>query len=266
MLCSVEACERAAYCRGMCRRHYEKAKRAGQFEPRRYRTEGCSVEGCEEPHEARGLCARHYERQRNHGDPSVRTNRDPSVIEDAGDHLRVLLEGKHGGVCLIDSNDQPYVEGRRLWANEDGYVRLKIDGRQMLLTRLLLGLGNGHDDPRQVDHIDGNPLNNRRENLRVVSYNQNQQNKASWGKSGHRNVYPDGDRWRVIVTKNGIKYSGGRHEKLEDAVEAARRLREELFTHNNEDRHPKLGRLAPSEPRMQNVVARAAADGGACKD
>jgi hypothetical protein len=120
--------------------------------------------------------------------------------------------------------------------NSGGYVEGKPEGVKQTLHRYLLGLVLG--DPLQGDHIDGDTLNNRRENLRIVTYEQNMQNKKPWGKSGHRGVYYEAkkDLYRVIVTHKGKRHSGGRHKKLEDAIAAAQALRDRLFTHHNEER------------------------------
>lgn len=125
---------------------------------------------------------------------------------------------------------------KRFFCNAEGYVLFKENGKRTLLHRFLLGLVQG--DSRQCDHVDGDPLNNRRENLRIVTYEQNMQNKKPWGRTGHRNVTWEEAKqlYRVVVTKDGKKHSGGRHKNLEDAVEAARVLRDRLFTHHVEER------------------------------
>jgi hypothetical protein len=49
--CSVQDCEKKAYRRGMCNRHYEQAKDKKE----------CSVQGCEKKAYRRGMCRGHYE-------------------------------------------------------------------------------------------------------------------------------------------------------------------------------------------------------------
>jgi hypothetical protein len=58
--CSIDGCERAAVCRGMCHRHYKEARVAGRT---------CTIPGCEKPLSARGWCKMHHRRWERHGDP-----------------------------------------------------------------------------------------------------------------------------------------------------------------------------------------------------
>jgi hypothetical protein len=72
--------------------------------------------------------------------------------------------------------------------------------RYIKLHRFLL---NVYDD-RVVDHIDGNPLNNTRANLRITTMVGNaRNNRQRAGKSGFRGVYKTGrnKQWAAVCNR-----------------------------------------------------------------
>lgn len=79
----------------------------------------------------------------------------------------------------------------------------------------------------QVDHINGDRLDNRRENLRYVFSKYNTWNKGmtSTNTSGYRGVNMDksSGKWKVRVKANGKEYYGG---LFLDIHEAARKWNE----------------------------------------
>lgn len=92
--------------------------------------------------------------------------------------------------------------------NKDGYAQAKINGASVLLHRFVLKAIKG--DPI-VDHINGDKLDNRKENLRFITYMQNSQNKQK--KEGtsskyigvHKRTHKYGIRWMASVRINNIK-------------------------------------------------------------
>ena len=128
-----------------------------------------------------------------------------------------------GLVATIDASDLHLVEGRNWCATRMGnivYGVTKINRASVLLHAAIMGKRPGF----QVDHIDGDGLNNRRSNLRFASKAQNQWNRAipSNNKSGIKGASwcSTNKKWRAAITVSG-KYIGlGYFQSPEEAGEA----------------------------------------------
>ena len=93
-----------------------------------------------------------------------------------------------------------------------GYARVGIGGKRYLQHRIIYLLFHGHLPP-MIDHIDGNTLNNKIENLRAVTNAENLQNMrlCPSNTSGSKNVSWDAKakKWLVMLKVNGVrKYLG----------------------------------------------------------
>jgi HNH endonuclease len=116
----------------------------------------------------------------------------------------------------------------------------KINGvkknTSIYLHRLLL------DPPKhlEVDHINNNPLDNRRSNLRIVNRSQNQQNKIGARKdnlsSGIRNVYFDKQlgKYKVVYRLNGKNHHVGVFEDIREAEKVAQEIRRKYMPYSKE--------------------------------
>lgn len=101
-----------------------------------------------------------------------------------------------------------------------GYAQVWVPPHFVLLHRWILELGVG--DKRYADHINGDPLDNRRANLRVVDGTESNLNRRIKG----RGVYPNHDRWMARVHHRGKPHYLGTYDTYEEAeavVEAFRR-------------------------------------------
>lgn len=80
-------------------------------------------------------------------------------------------------------------------ANRDGYLSIKLKGKFFLAHRLIWLLHNGNWPQYEIDHLNGDPRDNRIENLRDVPHSVNMHNMAV-----HRDALSVAD---TCVTKRG---------------------------------------------------------------
>jgi hypothetical protein len=132
-----------------------------------------------------------------------------------------------GVMTLIEAGDYDFVMERRWCLGPNGYVfnQTQADGR-VYLHRLLLGLPAG--DARQGDHRNRNRLDNRRENLRIVTQKQQMQNLPGWGRSAHRGICWHGhsQRWMAYGEVDGKRVYLGYFDTEKEAAAAARTWRQ----------------------------------------
>lgn len=126
-----------------------------------------------------------------------------------------------------------------------GYYRLRVnlDGRQTFAHHIVWFLNYGYwpqDTGLVIDHIDGDGLNNRLSNLRLVDYSTNAKNMSltSLSKSGVPGVtwVADRSKWRVRIKVDGVKKSLGSFTSFEDAVAVRKNAERAYGFHENHGR------------------------------
>lgn len=110
--------------------------------------------------------------------------------------------------------------------NEIQAVHLKTASKFFTLHRAIgerVGI-DVWDKSVKVDHIDGNPLNNHRSNLRAATGAQNRQNSAkmSHNKSGYKGVgqYKGSRKFRATITAFNKREYIGSYDTAEEAARA----------------------------------------------
>ena len=110
----------------------------------------------------------------------------------------------------------------------DGYLRSHINNKIYYNHRLIFLIHYGYM-PTFIDHIDGNPANNKIENLREVTNGQNQHNKTinANNKSGVKNVHWSNSmkKWCVQISVDNKIKTVGFYDGLELADHAAQEAR-----------------------------------------
>jgi AP2 domain./HNH endonuclease. len=158
---------------------------------------------------------------------------------EVGDGIVVIYLTRKDGTVLeteIELEDLPKLGNvTSLYADKKRntyYVRCNlrsVDGKQdkIYLHQLLMDAPKG----TEVDHIDGNGLNNKRSNLRIVTNSENQYNrrhKSRYPKSGVPGVYwfPQTSKWKAQVILNGKNVHLGYFDNVREAAEVVRRFKE----------------------------------------
>lgn len=106
------------------------------------------------------------------------------------------------------------------WFYKEGYAKTCIKGERISSHRMIMNAPKG----LEVDHINHNTLDNRRENLRIVSHIVNMANRARQtnNKTGINGVYfmKSNGRYYAQISVNGKRKNLGCYRTFEEAKEA----------------------------------------------
>lgn len=131
-----------------------------------------------------------------------------------------------GQVALVDDEDFDYLNQWKWFASFTKgkfYAVRNVPNRakrqkMIRMNRILMDAKDGYE----IDHVDGNSLNNQRANLRACSHKENSRNKKFHSKntSGFKGVtWHKGERrWRAQIGVNYKKIVIGRFLTVEDAA------------------------------------------------
>ena len=106
-------------------------------------------------------------------------------------------------------------------------ILLAWENKTKLVAHRVAWLFHYGEDPgdRQVDHINKDRLDNRIENLRLATHQENQRNTKGLGVSWSKQK----QKWRSYIMVDYKQISGGLHESYEAALEATARLKRKHF-------------------------------------
>lgn len=129
-----------------------------------------------------------------------------------------------GMEAVVDAEDVPLVSGL-LWQAKPGrkptHTTYAATGmKSVKMHRVIMPAPSG----MEVDHIDGDGLNNRKSNLRIATKEQNRRNVAIRpdNTSGYKGVTFDkaSGKWQSAIRSDGRQRKLGRYATPEQAHEA----------------------------------------------
>lgn len=138
-----------------------------------------------------------------------------------------------------------YSEGKLFWKEQRGRINagqeagtlgqigrmyVQVDKKKYLVHRIVWFLHHG-SCPEFLDHIDGNPLNNKIENLRPATKQQNAMNRKVKSDSllGIKGVFRKGSKFGASIYLNGTPHYLGTFNSQELAKQAYSSAAEQHF-------------------------------------
>lgn len=154
----------------------------------------------------------------------------------------MFLEGSRGREAVCKAWNKKYAGKPALRAiGSHGYMGSRIMGVSVLAHRVAYALHSGGWPMGEVDHVNGDRLDNRACNLRLVDSSGNKKNSClrKDNVSGITGVnwQARDKKWAATITSGGKRLSLGYYSEIDDAI-AARRSAERRLGFS--DRHGKV--------------------------
>lgn len=143
----------------------------------------------------------------------------------------VLIPLTKGMWAIVDKGDADSIS-RHNWTasagDKSGRLWYAVKFRHVKMHRWILGVS---DPSIEVDHKNGNGLDNRRSNLRLATHLQNTRNKAvlSHSSTGIKGVTPHPSGWRARIKINGKDKHLGIFTTKEDARAAYKNAADAIY-------------------------------------
>lgn len=143
---------------------------------------------------------------------------------------------------IFDKEDYNLIKDYCWHRHNDGYLRTCYDyyyddnnkrHNKYIMIHQLIQRAYGYDLDKYFDHINGDPTDNRKENLRLVTHQKNMLNTKNYitNTSGHKGVHfsKNEKKWKAYVALEGKKYHLGTFNTYEEAVEARENFDKEHY-------------------------------------
>ena len=135
----------------------------------------------------------------------------------------IIIDSKNNetvGKVLLDIEDIPKVQKYHWRLNEKGYVIASIKGHKTIRIHNLILERDTSNQKITCDHINRNKLDNRKENLRIISHLENNLNTDRIEKGNGYCFRNDRNRWMAYIKKDNKMKTIGYFNTEEEAKQA----------------------------------------------
>jgi hypothetical protein len=148
-------------------------------------------------------------------------------------NLEIERNSKGQAILTVNNNKQKYefIVDDNFWyeikpinrcVTRGNYLRLTINNKKITLHKyLMLKYGGYTEDDlkdKAIDHINRNSLDNRLENLRVLTYSDNNKNRDTNNKSGYRGIYKIGSKYQAKFTLESKAFYSKKYDEINQAI------------------------------------------------
>lgn len=190
----------------------------------------CAVCGATFSSHANGIpyCNKHYQSVRLYGHPDGKPRVSTNIFDVRGAELYITT--KNGDIILADADNLELLSKSSWCISKTGYAVANIQKRVTRMHRHILA--DMLCDSDVVDHKNGNPLDNRKSNLRICSQRENGKNTRlkETNRLGIKGVrLTKSRRYNVRIVVDGKEVHVGNYTTVDAAIEARRQAEREYY-------------------------------------
>ncbi|QFR56505.1 HNH endonuclease [Bacillus phage 056SW001B] len=131
-----------------------------------------------------------------------------------------IIKAYHKGITHDVIVDDDFEYSKKIFIDK-GYAKINHQGKLQRLHRHIVGAKNGE----VVDHINGNKLDNRKENLRITTQEQNTRNRKAKGYFWSKQM----GKWSAQIKVDNKKIHLGYFDNKEEAISKYREAHKNAF-------------------------------------
>jgi hypothetical protein len=148
------------------------------------------------------------------------------------------IELTQGYKTIVDDDIYELLNRQKWWIHKNGGPQIYAKGsdpndynKRVYMHRVIANAPKG----MHVDHINGNSLDNRKENLRVCTHAENTRNKRITSKYGYKGIYYVNNYrnlskpWQAAISVKGHPKFLGYYATPEEAARAYDKAAKELY-------------------------------------